>query len=119
MGLDQFAYVVDEEGEREEIAYWRKHNRLHGWMEKLAIKKGIVDNPLEFNCVDLPLSKEDLQVLQGVIIGKELPETKGFFFSSDSYDQYDVYRRDTDLKFLAQAIAAVESGAEVVYDSWW
>ena len=34
MGLDQFAYTTKGK-EKEEIAYWRKHNALHGWMENL------------------------------------------------------------------------------------
>ena len=39
-----------------ELAYWRKHNRLHGWMEELWESKGkpydgkLEDNPLgDFN----------------------------------------------------------------------
>jgi len=40
MGLDQFAYSVDAKGKREEIAYWRKHPNLQGWMEALWIEKG-------------------------------------------------------------------------------
>ena len=37
MGLDQYAYAKESEGaeEQEELAYWRKHNRLQGYMEKL------------------------------------------------------------------------------------
>ena len=34
MGLDQYAFSENKDGERTEIAYWRKHNRLQGWMEK-------------------------------------------------------------------------------------
>ena len=33
MGLDMYAYAKDENGEEESLADWRKHNRLHGWME--------------------------------------------------------------------------------------
>ena len=49
MGLDMYAYktskVVEDKKEitddnREELAYWRKHNRLHGWMEELWEDKG-------------------------------------------------------------------------------
>ena len=38
MGLDQYAYVLREDGETLEIARWRKHPDLHGWMEKLWVK---------------------------------------------------------------------------------
>ena len=38
MGLDQYAYVANKAGSeyndqsRQEIAYWRKHPNLQGWM---------------------------------------------------------------------------------------
>ena len=37
MGLDQYGYAVpkEESEARNELAYWRKHNRLQGWMEHL------------------------------------------------------------------------------------
>ena len=38
MGLDMYAYVGTE-GQCE-LAYWRKHPNLHGWMEKLWESKG-------------------------------------------------------------------------------
>ncbi|NBR62402.1 MAG: hypothetical protein EBT86_12380 [Actinobacteria bacterium] len=28
MGLDQFAFAIDNNGEKEELAYWRKHPNL-------------------------------------------------------------------------------------------
>ncbi len=42
MGLDMYAYrtkeFVDDDNtqikDEKEIAYWRKHNRLHGWFEE-------------------------------------------------------------------------------------
>ena len=44
MGLDMYAYSVSQggaqDGEEIELAYWRKHNRLHGWMEELWTRKG-------------------------------------------------------------------------------
>ena len=69
MGLDQYAYRVKANGEPFEIAYWRKHNRLQGWMENLWVEKGkpniqkhpdtgeLID---EFNCVDMELTWEDI-----------------------------------------------------------
>ena len=40
MGLDMYAYVASKNDEGEnvterELAYWRKHPNLHGWMEEL------------------------------------------------------------------------------------
>ena len=46
MGLDQYAYarpvgVESDDGKNnEELTYWRKHNRLQGWMEELWEDRG-------------------------------------------------------------------------------
>ena len=50
MGLDQYANRVNEAGDRVEVAYWRKHNRLQGWMEDLYISKGGVDPIQLYRC---------------------------------------------------------------------
>ena len=39
MGLDMYASRRPPVEKGEEIAYWRKHNRLHGWMEELWREK--------------------------------------------------------------------------------
>ncbi len=54
MGLDMYLH---KRPKGEEIGYWRKHNRLHGWMEHLWEKRG---NTGVFNCVDLLLDNDDL-----------------------------------------------------------
>ena len=131
MGLDQYAYRI-KNGEALEIAYWRKHNRLQGWMENLWIEKG-KPNPQtdpntgevfdDFNCVDLELGWEDIIRLSDEIKNRRLPETGGFFFGGDSYD----YRNDRgdyqDLKegliFLETARMVLDAGDKVVYSSWW
>jgi len=44
MGLDMNAYVAsgpDQEVTARELAYWRKHPNLHGWMERLAESKNL------------------------------------------------------------------------------
>ena len=64
MGLDQNAYKVSQDGERVELAYWRKHNRLQGWMENKYIDNG---GTKEFNCVALELTLEDIEELDVVI----------------------------------------------------
>jgi hypothetical protein len=52
MGLDQYAERRDSNGESCEISYWRKHNALQGWMEKLWTLK--LEKPAgEFNCKEL------------------------------------------------------------------
>lgn len=123
MGLDQYARVIDANGEKTEIAYWRKHPNLHGWMENLWNEKGRPNETEEtsglglsnFNCVPLELTSDDLDALEEAITGQTLPETAGFFFGSDS----DEYYKDKDLEFIRQARQALADGKRVEYDSWW
>jgi hypothetical protein len=118
MGLDQFAYAVDKDNNKTELAYWRKHPNLQGWMENLWEEKG---RPFaekyqeEFNCVPLELTKEDLDSLEQALNSNSLPETAGFFFGSNSDNEY----RQQDVEFIAVARKALDSGLSVVYDSWW
>ena len=114
MGLDQYAHkiVAHDTDNREEIAYWRKHPNLQGWMEQLWREKG---GEGEFNCVDVELTLEDLEQLEASIEDAELPDTDGFFFGDNSDDYY----REQDLEFIADASKAIEQGYKVVYTSWW
>ena len=147
MGLDMYAYVATREGQQREyydgaewdettkdlvntkvnkpreIAYWRKHPNLHGWMQRLWVRKtneaGIVDdNPDragEFNGVELELTWEDLEQLEQDIRNKNLPNTSGFFFGSEKDDEY----REHDLKFVREAKAEAFLGLRVFYNSSW
>lgn len=114
MGLDQNAYkvVAHDRENREEIAYWRKHPNLQGWMENLWRSKG---GEGEFNCVDVELTLEDLDDLEQSINDSALPETTGFFFGSDSDDYY----AEQDREFIKQAREAIAKGYVVLYSSWW
>jgi hypothetical protein len=119
MGLDQFAYCIHNNGEKEDLAYWRKHPNLQGWMENLWVIKGSPNahehSLNEFNCVPLELTREDLDDLENDITNNHLPSTTGFFFGDDS----DNYYRNNDLEFIRKAREALDSGLTVVYDSWW
>jgi hypothetical protein len=118
MGLDQFARTIDAHGNRTEIAYWRKHPNLQGWMETLWDSKGrpnANENGEDFNCVPLELTKEDLNNLEEAILSEELPLTTGFFFGQNSDNEY----REKDLEFIENAREAIDNGLKVEYDSWW
>ena len=129
MGLDQYAYASSEikSEDREELAYWRKHNRLQGWMEDLWEDKGRPDfdsltNPLgDFNCQPVELTLSDIEQLEAHVEGKSLPETGGFFFGNDSYEDYEgeFGNKNNDLEFIEKARKAIEQGKKVYYDSWW
>ena len=139
MGLDQYATArkgeprkvpqtwttTDADGNEEEVveyynewddtiqlAEWRKHPNLQGWMQELYYEKG---GEGEFNCVDLELTLEDLDALEATLDEEELPETVGFFFGSNADDHY----AEADREFIVQARAAIKQGYTVVYSSWW
>lgn len=95
------------------LAYWRKHPYLQGWMEKLYYEKG--GKGEEFNCVNVRLDEDDLNRLKEDVLSGSLPETTGFFFGSDSSDDY----REQDLRFINDALEAIKDGRIVLYDSWW
>jgi hypothetical protein len=136
MGLDQYAYATPQgTEEQQELAYWRKHNRLQGWMQELWEDKGKpnfndVENPMgDFNCQPLELTHTDLEQLEAEITNKTLPETGGFFFGDDSFDwegedgkpfeEGDYFYKLTDLKFVQDARKAIEDGKKVYYNCWW
>ena len=131
MGLDMYAYVARKEGQMRdyyesynydtdsgpvekprEIAYWRKHPNLHGWMHKLWNERG---HSGDFNGDELELTFEDLDRLEYVVKYKELPGTSGFFFGNDSDDHY----RADDLEFIKQARSELTQGMRVFYNSSW
>ena len=157
MGLDMYAYVAAKAGaqadydegkawdkekggmvnpsvtEPREIAYWRKHPNLHGWMQRLWVRKtnerlaqdlsprdepgwwSEPDHAGEFNGVELELTWDDLEQLEQDIRDKNLPDTSGFFFGSDADDHY----REHDLKFVREAKAEAFLGLKVFYNSSW
>jgi hypothetical protein len=127
MGLDQNAYKVKsdynsdsrtETTTKTELHYWRKHNRLQGWMEELWRSKGGTG---EFNLVDVRIDEEDLESLEQTILDRELPETGGFFFGNDSYEDYEgeYGYKDSDLEFIKKAKEAMSGGWRIVYSCWW
>ena len=141
MGLDMYAYVAAKAGQQDEfyegaeynedvkdfvnpavnrprqIAYWRKHPNLHGWMARLWLRRE--GNELResdnFNGIEIELTADDLDDLEAVIKARELPSTSGFFFGTDADDYY----YDSDLKFIQEARAELFFGLKVFYNSSW
>lgn len=123
MGLDMYAYAAARanadwnSGEQREIAYWRKHPNLHGWMEQLWHSRGghnPSDDPM-FNGIELELTWEDLDQLEKDVRNGGLPHTVGFFFGNNSDDYY----RDEDLEFIKKARTELFTGLKVFYNSSW
>jgi hypothetical protein len=123
MGLDQFARVTTmvpdrptdfpEPEDAKELAYWRKHPNLHGWMESLYRQRG--GENADFNLDPLALTLEDLDNLEDAVLGKQLPGTAGFFFGGDA----DEYYKAEDLKFIKAARKEIQAGNCVYYKAWW
>jgi hypothetical protein len=149
MGLDMYAYV-GRPGQRDEfyesakfdstigeyvsntvsnpveLAYWRKHPNLHGWMEQLWLRKNgyaLTDDQQfiegkqapSFNGIELELTWDDLDKLERDIRQGRLPDTQGFFFGNPSSDYY----YEQDLEFVNNAKAEVFLGLKVFYNSSW
>ena len=123
MGLDMYAYVASKPSQHwtddhasREIAYWRKHPNLHGWMEELWRSKNTdpAQDPA-FNGIELELTWEDLDKLENDIKNNQLPPTSGFFFGSDADDYY----REQDLEFVRKARTELFMGLRVFYNSSW
>lgn len=116
MGLDQYAHK-SKGGKSEQIAYWRKHNRLQGWMELLYFSRN--PNAIEFNCQPMTLSATDLDKLEQDMVNRKLPITRGFFYGSDSYNEYDEHYREDDEAFIKEARLALANGCRVKYHCWY
>lgn len=125
MGLDMYAFVVpasavkgdfDVDTEfKNELQYWRKHNALHSWMENLYQAKGGTEK--SFNCIPLRLTKEDLLELIEDAKAHKLQSAQGFFWGG-SYDYNDEIANE-DIEFAHKALAEIDKGNAVYYDSWW
>jgi hypothetical protein len=97
--------------ELQEIAYWRKHPDLHGWMENLYREKG--GREQSFNGDLMVLTLKDLDRLEEDILRKNLPKTSGFFFGESGEISLK------DLEFVLEARKAIQEGDTVFYDSSW
>ena len=109
MGLDQMAFA-EKDGKKVEITYWRKHNRLQGFMEAIWRSKG---GQGEFNVIELELTEAEIDLLEFAVINRELPKTHGFFFGADSYQPYQ--HEANDLTFIKKAKACLADGYKIIY----
>jgi hypothetical protein len=125
MGLDMFAFKTKQAvsgvdfktpEDAEQIAYWRKHPNLHGWMEALyGLKLGTTELAwTRFNCTNLALDAADIDALEHAIKNASLPETQGFFFGVTRPEEVA-----DDIQFIEDARAALRDGYYVYYTSWW
>lgn len=120
MGLDMYASSTPEKVEKvdfdkpensTEIAYWRKVNNLHGWMERLYRKSG--GTVPDLNVVGLRLDLEDLDQLESDLTnGINLEPTEGFFGRQEELSSYN---KETIYDFIDKARRDIEAGLSVFY----
>ena len=125
MGLDMYAFSFPASAVKgdfdvntefkNELQYWRKHNALHSWMENLYRAKGGTEQ--SFNCIPVRLTKEDLNALIEDAKGHKLQSATGFFWGGP-YDYNDEIANE-DIEFAHKALAEIDRGNAVYYDSWW
>lgn len=109
---------IEEIKSETEIGYWRKHADLHGYMEDLYIERGGTE---EFNCVKLPLSKEDCEEIIAFARERleenedEVEHTTGFFFGQTQKEDWE-----ETIKIFENVLNTVNFDTEeIYYDSWW
>lgn len=140
MGLDMNMYlrkVGDKNyANYEELAYWRKANQIHAWIEDHVAGGNLED------CTDyvVPMDKlKELYILcrdileetepfdskltpKGVEMAREkLPTRSGFFFGSQDYDRGYTYDLEETVRQLKPIITEYDGrdDVEIIYHAWW
>lgn len=119
----EIAYY-DEESVLTEIAYFRKSNWLHGYLDRLCESKNNHDIG---NCEYFVFNQQDLinlldacrEVVEcdSIAIAEEtLPPQEGFFFGSTAIDDY--YFEDVQ-DFINTMKEYEEDDNQYVYYAWW
>ena len=121
MGLDQYANAIDNNGEKEELAYWRKHPNLQGFMENLWYEKGCPGKPDEPNSLGFVAahthrcggSELDISIHAFLILWMLFC----FFLSQCFFESFDghfnllhePWQREVDASFASRALRALTS----------
>ena len=146
MGLDMYACSVDEEmhnglqasylAEDQELPestfYWRKHSKLHQFMQDYyyeCVSDGIIVEPENrqeempmgtFNCVPLHLPIDKIKELHDLVKTNNLPDSQGgLFFGHQFQDQAAKEEKKKDLKFCRWAKDETKNGNFVYYSCWF
>lgn len=134
MGLDQYAWaqrpeyahldlITERELTDEEFALldsnkvtlrqWRKHADLNAWMTELYHRKGGTE---EFNCITMPITRDDLMSLQHHIEENNGYAERGHGFFWGETRPEDI---ESDKEFIRLALNALDEGYEVFYSCWY
>lgn len=130
MGLDMYAFALNRDQVKNpdalvdlefvsgdvsatQIAYWRKFNALHGWMEDLYRSRDGEDT--DFNCAKVRLTAGDLDALEEALGNDALKPRAGFFFGG----RKSTPRTSKTPAYSLQRPVKPCRGELVYYDSWW
>lgn len=134
MGLDQNlirferttnANVTFNSNDGEEIAYWRKANQIHEWMNKNLTEVAVE------NCEGYPITKEQLEELRQVCVNvythqnekysqEHLPTTTGFFYGSDEYDDWYYNQVNNTIELIDKVLQSTDfNRQQIFYWAWW
>ena len=140
---ERVSYVI------EELMYWRKANQIHGWFcnntEELVadVRYYVTKTDLEvlletcktvLSILEKAPKKtkqvvagwkngeqymEDVEVYDNDVLQDILPPTQGFFFGSDTIDDY--YKEDivNTMNFLQEELSTSDDDAEYEYYASW
>jgi len=109
----------------EDVAYWRKANRIHNWFDKQT-ETGLANcQEFAFSFDTLMELREDCkQVLaEKDLAEKLLPTCEGFFFGESDYDEYyfEALEETVDIidKLEKEEAEYGEDGCQYSYNAWW
>lgn len=118
MGLDMYIYTTSTRQPATDFTppadgtllhTWRKHRRLHAWMERHYRHAGGMEE--DFNLAPVVVDAEALERLAHDIACDQLPEPS-LGYAGASHKQHD-------LSFIAKARAAIANGLTVYYLPSW
>lgn len=111
MGLDQYIYAINNNnGEKQEIYYWRKNYHLHKWIEDLYKSKHNRDIDIYD---DIFLEEEDIEKFKNDVNNNMSGDINNFF---GEYDQYD---KNLDLEFIEIAYKYLNNNFQIYYSASW
>lgn len=123
MGLDMYLFRKSENGEKAQVAYWRKANAIH----KYFVDR-FQDGNDESCSESKPIKVSDLRELRDlcfhVNVGvykphEKLPTQGGFFFGSTAYDEWYFADLRSTIEQLDNILCNADEAQEFSYLAWW
>ena len=108
MGLDMYLNG-DDDGSVTALGYWRKHPDLHGFIV-IAFAGGVDE------CQEIPLTKENLEMVLKATEQDKLPHTTGYFFGTSFPED-----KPETIEIISAAIKWLNEspGRKVFYRASW